>query len=213
MSTEVQIAGSRPVVAATRVVLWAFVGIALLAAAASLVVGIVGLVHTTTTGLSNLTLVNDTKAAIVDGADPRYPVHIVTSQFPSATVVVSGLPGAIRAAVIVAAVATTLTEVTLCLTIALLAWRMLRRRPFRRSLSLSVSLAGLILVIGGLLSQGATAIAGSATALQLNGGGEGRWPIAGRFDPTWIVFGIVLVLVGLAFEYGERLQRETDGLV
>ena len=45
------------------------------------------------------------------------------------------------------------------------------------------------------------------------GSRRGLWPLAGRFDLTFLGVGLVLLLVGLAFEYGERLQRDTEGLV
>jgi len=42
---------------------------------------------------------------------------------------------------------------------------------------------------------------------------DGFWPIQAAVDggPIWI--GVVMMLIGLAFEYGERLQRDTAGLV
>jgi len=213
MSEAVQIAGPRGLVATTKVLLWIFLAVAAAGALYSLITGVIGLVHTLSTGLINLTLVAETKAAIFGGTDPRFATHIVAGHFSSADVTVAGLPAGIVATVVVSDVSKTLTEVALCVLVAVLAWRMLRRRPFRRSLSLTVSLAGLILVVGGVLGQGTAAIAGGATAAQLNGGGNGYWPLAGRFDPTLPVVGLVLVLVGLVFEYGTRLQNDTEGLV
>jgi hypothetical protein len=57
------------------------------------------------------------------------------------------------------------------------------------------------------------ALAGGLAASEINGHDHGYWPLAGTFDPTLVVFGVVLLLVGLAFEYGARLQKETEGLV
>ena len=50
---------------------------------------------------------------------------------------------------------------------------------------------------------------------QLNGNstGDGFWPMIGTVDGAPFGIGICLLLVGLAFEYGERLQRDTEGLV
>jgi hypothetical protein len=51
-------------------------------------------------------------------------------------------------------------------------------------------------------------------ANDLNGDSiDGFWPVAGRFDPSFLGPAFALLLVGLAFEFGERLQRETEGLV
>ena len=49
---------------------------------------------------------------------------------------------------------------------------------------------------------------------ELDGAGrDGIWPVTGSIDFTFVSFGVVLMLVGLAFEYGERLQLDTEGLV
>lgn len=107
-----------------------------------------------------------------------------------------------------------LTQAALCAAVAVLAWRVPRRNPFRRSVSLAVTCAGAILLVGGMISQAANSIATGLAASELNvSGSRGFWPLAGRFDPTFLVIGVVLLLVGLAFEYGERLVRDTDGLV
>ncbi|HEX3680319.1 MAG TPA: hypothetical protein VHU90_11410 [Galbitalea sp.] len=82
-----------------------------------------------------------------------------------------------------------------------------------RGLSTMVVSLVTIAAIATVLSQAGVALASGAAAKELNGGGNGFWPLAGRFDPTLAIFGIVLLLVGLAFEYGTRLQKETEGLV
>lgn len=42
---------------------------------------------------------------------------------------------------------------------------------------------------------------------------QGFWPLIGSMDGTPLGIGVGLLLVGLAFEYGEGLQRDTEGLV
>lgn len=213
MSSPAVIAGSRPAVAVKRVALWIVFVAALAAGVAAVAFGIAGMVQSLSTGLSTVVLLPSRGAQIFNVNDKYGTVHIVNGQFSYSSVVVRGLPGSIVAYIVVAAVATILTEFALCAVIATLAWRMLNHRPFRRSMTLSVGAAGVILIVGGLLSQAATSLAGSATASVLNRNDHTFWPVAGRFDPTWIVFGVVLLLVALAFEYGERLQSDSDGLV
>jgi len=41
----------------------------------------------------------------------------------------------------------------------------------------------------------------------------GFWPMAFSGDLSPIGFGLALLIVASAFEYGERLTRQTDGLV
>ena len=211
MSQTLSLVGSRPQIATKRATLWIVLIAALGGAVASIVYGVVGLVQTLGSGESHLVMVANKGGQLFNYNEGN--VHILHGHFTYATVVVTGLPGSVVTYIVVAAVATILTEVALCGAVAVLAWRMLQHRPFRRSLTRTVGFAGLVLAIGGLLSQGATSLAGSTTASLLNRNDHTFWPVAGRFDPTWIVFGVVLLIVALAFEYGERLQNETDGLV
>ena len=72
------------------------------------------------------------------------------------------------------------------------------------------------MLIGGLLSAGLAVFSSWLIAEQLNAasdGLDGFWPISAAVDPTFIVLGIGLMFVGLAFDYAERLQRDTAGLV
>ncbi|HEX4444447.1 MAG TPA: hypothetical protein VHZ81_12805 [Galbitalea sp.] len=213
MSQTLPLAGSRSAITTKRVILWAALLAALASGLASLAFGTAGLAQTLDTGLSHVVMVTGKGGQLFNYNDTQSNAHIVSGHYSYATVVVTGLPGSVTAYVLIASIATMLTKVALCLTIALLAWRMLHQRPFRRSLTKSVGIAGTILAVGGLLSQGATALAGRATATLLNQNDHSFWPVAGRFDPTWIVFGVVLLLVALAFEYGERLQNDSEGLV
>ena len=137
----------------------------------------------------------------------------LTGYFASADVDVSGLSGQVIGFGLAAGIATGLTEVALCALIAILTWRLLRRGLFRRALANTVGAAGTVLATGSLVSQACIALAAAQATSEINGPGKGYWPIEATFDPTIPVFGIVLILVGIAFEYGARLQKETEGLV
>jgi hypothetical protein len=210
MADKTLIAGSRTTVTLARGILWGFFGIALIVGILSLIGGAVSISQHLASGYTQLTLVADKPlpAAVSHGG-----ALFVHGLYASASVKVHGLSGGIVALETSAEIAIVLVEASLSALVALLAWRLLRGGLFRRSISLAVTAAGVILTIGGLVSQAGVALAGGAAASELNGGGNGFWPLAGRFDPTLTVFGIVLLLVGLAFEYGERLQKETEGLV
>jgi hypothetical protein len=137
----------------------------------------------------------------------------LTGTFATANVDVTGLSGQAVGFSLAAAIANALTELALCALIAILAWRLLRRGFFRRALSNAVAAAGTVLAGGSIVSQACIALGTSQAALDINGPGKGYWPLEASFDPTIPVFGIVLILVGLAFEYGTRLQKDTEGLV
>jgi hypothetical protein len=212
MSQVAPLTGSRPLVVTKRAVLWVAFIAALAAAVAALVFGTVGLTRSLSSSVSTVNLVTSSGGAIFKYND-KYNLHYTPTGTIAFTLRAARLPQNIAAWVITGTVATILTEMALCLVIALLAWRMLNHRPFRRSFSRSVLAAGVILAVGGLIAQGAEALAGSETAAIVNRDNFTLWPVAGHFDPTWIVFGVVLMLVALAFEYGERLQNDSDGLV
>jgi hypothetical protein len=211
MADTTLVAGPRPIVAVARVILWAFFGIALAVGLACLISGGIAIGQHLASGYTQLTLVAD--KPLPKQLHPAPLFSEINGSYPTATLQARGLSGTIVALVTTAAIATVLIQVSLSALIALLSWRLLRGGLFRRSISRAVSAAGVILAVGGMISQAGVAIAAGAAASELNGGGNGFWPLAGRFDPTLTVFGIVLLLVGLAFEYGTRLQNETEGLV
>lgn len=210
MSEVSQIAGRPSTVRLARISLWLFLIVAGVVGVITLVEGTLSLIASLTSGHIDLTLVADKH--IPHGTDPG-SAHIVSGSFASADLVLSNVSTHAMVFFIVATVAGTLTPVALCACIVLLAWRILRQRMFRRSFATTISTMGVIVTIGGLISQLALAIAAGTVATDLDGGVDGYWPIAGHFDPTFFAVGIVILLVGAAFEYGGRLQTETDGLV
>lgn len=212
MSQTDQLAGPGWIVAAARVVVWAFLVLALVAGLFTLVFGLGAVATSLAAGTTPLTLVLD--HPLPAGTD-RGPATLVSGTYDSASVVVSGLSSGTVVLATIAHVAGVLAQAAIAASVALLAWRLLRGRAFRRSLSLTVTLTGALLLVGGLVSDGLSVLAAWMTADQLNGSAtlDGFWPILGMVDGTPLGIAICLLLVGLAFEYGERLQRDTEGLV
>ena len=211
MADTTLVAGPRPIVAVARVILWAFFGIAMAVGLACLISGGFAIGQHLASGYTQLTLVAN--KPLPKQLHPAALFPVINGSYPTATLQARGLSAMVVILVTIAAIATVLIQVSLSALIALLSWRLLRGGLFRRSIARAVSAAGLILAIGGVISQAGVALASGAAAKELNGGGNGFWPLAGRFDPTLAIFGIVLLLVGLSFEYGARLQKETEGLV
>lgn len=211
MSFGVQ-ADTRPkTTRAVRGLLWVFLVGAAVIAAIIVVVGTIATTHTLTSGQVPLNLV--ALHPLAPATDPG-TAKIVSGEYETASVFVSHLTAGTVALAVTASIANTLTQAAVAVLVAILAWRVLRRRMFRRSLSYAATFAGGILLIGGLIAQGAGGLATGVAASEINGGtGRGLWPMAGRFDLTFLGVGLALLLVGLAFEYGERLQRDTEGLV
>ena len=204
------ITGSRTLVGFSRAILWLFF-------ACSIVVGLFTVVGTSVQMSTDLASGHIPLTLVAEKALPAAAKSCegctLTGAFSTADITATGLSRQVVGLAVAGAVATALTEVALSSLIAILAWRLLRRGFFRRALSNTMSAAGAVLTIGGLISQAGVALAGGLAASEINGHGKGYWPLAGRFDPTLVVFGIVLLLVALAFEYGARLQKEAEGLV
>jgi len=197
--------------ATVRVVVWFFFGVAVLVGILTLVFGSIEIISALASGHTQLTLVAE---HALPAAAHGGKATIVSGGYESAAVTITGAAAGVVVIATISSIATVLTKVALASVIAVMAWRILRGSPFRRSVALAVTIGGAVLLIGGILAEVSPALGNALAATELNGSGRfGFWPLAGRFDPTTIVIGVVLLLVGLAFEYGERLQRDTEGLV
>ena len=212
MSQTDQLAGKGAVVAVGRIVVWTFFVFACVAGLFTLVFGIAGAITSLAADSTPLTLALDHP---LPAAADRGSATIVSGGYDLASIHVSGLDAGTVVLATVARIAGIITQAAIAASVALLAWRLLRGRTFRRSLSLTITLTGALLLIGGLVSGGVGLLASWMAADQLNGRstGDGFWPMIGTVDGTPLGIGICLLLVGLAFEYGERLQRDTEGLV
>jgi hypothetical protein len=213
MSPTDQLAGRGFAARTVRTSVWLCFAVAILVGGITLVVGVTEIGSGLVNNRTSLTLVGDWRlpaAAEASSSSSR----IIDGSFATAHVMVADLPFGISVLAAASALVDVLTRVAIAALIALLCWRLLRGVVFARSLSLVAALAGGALLIGGVFTQGFGSLAAAMAAADLNGqGGRGFWPLAGRLDFTMIVTGLILLLVGLAFEYGERLQRDTAGLV
>jgi hypothetical protein len=211
MSTPVQIAGRPLTVRLARVALWLVLLGSAIIAVVTVVDGISGIVSDLHSGITTLTLVAGKalpKAA--DGAS----THVVHGSYDNATVGLSHAPATVATLGVISAIGQLLAHTALAAAVGLVSWRVLRPRMFRRSLSIQFTLVGVLVFIGGVLWQIGAMFAGGLAAVALNGSDlRGFWPLAGRLDPTYIVVGFAFVTIGLAFEYGGRLQKDAEGLV
>ena len=212
MSQTDQLAGKGVVVVVGRIVVWTFFVFACVAGLFTLAFGLAGAITSLAADSTPLALALD--HALPAAAD-RGSATIISGGYDSASILISGLDSGTVVLATVARIASVLTQAAIAASVALLAWRLLRGRTFRRSLSLTITLTGALRLIGGLVSGGVGVLASWMAADQLNGNSAGDrfWPIIGTVDGTPLGIGVCLLLVGLAFEYGERLQRDTDGLV
>jgi hypothetical protein len=141
---------------------------------------------------------------------------LVAGHYAIADVLVAGLPSGVIALHLFGTVTNAVMALVLAATLAMISWRLLRSTPFARRLSATVSAAGGLFMVGSLASAGVGVMAAWLTADDLNtpaADGAGLWPMVATVDPTLIALGFGMLVVGLAFEYGEHLHRDTVGLV
>ncbi|MFT7767086.1 hypothetical protein [Clavibacter tessellarius] len=136
--------------------------------------------------------------------------------YRTADVAVGELSGGIVAMHVVRIALDASVGLALAGTVAILARRLLRPDPLARRVSLVVTLAGGTVMIAALLSLGVGTGVAWLVGGELNDpldGLEGFWPVVAEVDLSTIALGFALMIVGLVVEHGERLQRDTRGLV
>ena len=205
------------VAASSRATVWVVFVASVLGGLVTLGLGTASIVTSAVAGRITLALATlGTLPAEADAGTAR----LVTGQYESAQVTVENLTPGTLASYLSGQAIGVLTQVAVAAALAVLCWSLLRPAPFRRSLSGVVVSAGAVVLIGGMLQLGLSTLSSWRVADQLNGsdtgpgtGDLGFWPIMTSVDATFVGVGVALLLVGLAFEYGERLQRDTAGLV
>ena len=205
------------VAASSRAIVWVVFVASVLGGLVTLGLGTASIVTSAAAGRITLALTTlGTLPAEADAGTAR----LVTGQYESAQVTVENLtPGTLATSLSGQAIGV-LTQVAVAAALAVLCWSLLRPTPFRRSLSGVVVSAGAVVLIGGVLQLGLSTLSSWMVADQLNGSDTGPgtvdpgfWPMMASVDATFLGVGLALLLAGLAFEYGERLQRDTAGLV
>jgi len=195
-----------------RIAMWWILAGSIVYAVIVLVSGITRLVHQLSTRTWSGSLIVDD--ALPDSADGG-TAALLRGRYESATVTLGDLSDGAFALLTTGLVFSIITTATVACAFVYLSWRLLRSKPFKKSLSIAFITAGGALLIGTVLSLGFDALGKMIAVTELLGEDklEGFWPVAVQGDLGAIGFGLALLIVACAFEYGERLSRETDGLV
>lgn len=109
-----------------------------------------------------------------------------------------------------------LATMIVCASLWWLGLSLIRQRTFRRSMAPMLGTAAIGLVVAGLLGPlfGALGRAQVVEQLSASGADTGAFrTFLYSADLAPVGWGIALALVATAFEVGQRLQRETEGLV
>lgn len=211
--SESDIHGTNAAARTTRGIVWLVLAASILAMLGILAFGAASIVGGVIDG--SITTRLDTAQPLPTSADSG-TATLVDGTFDGAFVTVTDVSTATMVVDTIASVAGLLTQLAVAGALALLCWSLLNTKPFRRRLSLTVTLAGGTVLIGGIISAGLAVFSSWLIAEQLNAasdGLDGFWPISASVDPTFIALGLGLMLVGLAFGHAENLQRDTAGLV
>lgn len=107
-----------------------------------------------------------------------------------------------------------LATIIVCMTLWWLGFSLIRQSAFRKSMPVVLASSALGLIVAGMIAPLLGGIArAQAVELLPASASDMFWTFLVRFDPSPIGWGIALALIAAAFEVGQRLQRETEGLV
>lgn len=151
--------------------------------------------------------------------------QVSEARYESAALTVTGLPTSVRWPFAAQSAVTALAVVGVSLALLWLALRVLRNRPFGRSMTAALVASAVLIIVGGTASQ-LLGAAGNAAVVHhlgtdITGGAdtarpegyEGLMAYALDLSLAPIGVGMALAVVALAFQIGARLQRDTEGLV
>ena len=140
--------------------------------------------------------------------------RLVDGSFDTAEVTVTGLSALPRFLLTLEGATAVATTLLVSATVAYFCWGVLRRRPFSRPVFALVALVGYALLLGTILGQGFGGLGRMIAAGELNGTGvDGFWPLATQVDLGPAGTGLVLLVAAAAISIGQRMQRDTDGLI
>jgi hypothetical protein len=173
---------------------------------------VTGLVQQLSTGTMQVTLLpySPVPESVFAGG-----VGVESAVYTEAEVVTRGLSSTVVGLYIAGHALGAATGVIVALALAFMGWRLLKGDPFRRSVvwsSLTAAVALITLPLVGLLL---TTIANTIALTELVGtkAGTDGLPFRGELELTPVLVGIGLAVVLGVFEYGQKLEADTKGLV
>lgn len=148
---------------------------------------------------------------------------IVEAHYDSVTLVIDGLPAGVRWLMVSETAVQSLLSIGLCVIVFILGMALLDRRPFARSATIAIFSAAILVMVTGMLAPFLGSIADAETVRFLGDaviGHSASDPAAETLrafsmilDPAPLGWGFALAIVASAFQLGQRMQRDTQGLV
>jgi len=206
---------TKPASSTDRVVLWTVFALTAATTAVAVVLGMISAIV--------VFVERSYSASLVVGSIEKLPPQAmdgnvdVTGRYDTALVEVAGLQDDTSLLVLVSALVWVLIWGIVFGSVAYLAWQLLKRKPFAAPLTAAIMKAGSALAAGSISAQLLSGFAQWHVIGEMTGNAPVDspwfWALEIPIDFAPIGAGILLLLVGLAFRHGERLQRDTDGLV
>jgi len=193
----------------------ALAGLVALGAAVGGVLSVVQALRDDPLTISGFELVNARAPEVTEPAE-----QVTAAWYDSATLSVANLPDSARWLFAGHSAVMALSVVGVSLALLWLALRVLRTRPFGRSVTAALVTSALLIIIGGTAAQLLEAAGRAAVVDHLGpavtggaGSGESLLAFGLSVDLAPISVGMALAVVALAFQIGARMQRDTEGLV
>ncbi|MDT0158810.1 hypothetical protein Q9R19_14360 [Microbacterium sp. ARD32] len=139
---------------------------------------------------------------------------LASAEFTEASASFTQLDAGIRWLLVGETMLPALSTVLVCATLWWLGFSLIRQRAFRKSMVPVLATAGLGLIIAGMVGPllGGIARAEAVKALPAPVS-DPFWTFLVQLDLSPIGWGIALALVAAAFEVGQRMQKDMEGLV
>lgn len=141
---------------------------------------------------------------------------IAAAEYTQSVVSFETLDAGIRWLLLAESALPALATVIVCMSLWWLGLSLIRQRAFRRSMAPVLGTAAIALVVAGMIGPLLGAIGRAEAVEHLASSGIDTaqfWTFLYEMHAAPIGWGIALALVASAFEVGQRLQRETEGLV
>lgn len=169
---------------------------------------LVGLASNSPTTVSGMT-VQDASADRVAEASTL----ITSAQYENVAITVESLPAEARGYLMAAAILSSLLVIGICSVVAWLCVRVFVGRPFVHSATWGIGAAAVLVILAGLGTPFLTGLAHAEIVESLDLEAAGLPLFMVDIDMAPLGWGLALAVVAGAFELGQRLQRDTEGLV
>jgi hypothetical protein len=135
------------------------------------------------------------------------------AQYDTVTITAESLSLSPRLLLAIADALAIVGPIAVCAAVAWLCVRLFIGRPFGTAATWGIGAAAIAVMLGGLLSQAVRANGFSEVSQELGLASAGIPTFEMSIDLAPLGWGFALAVVAGAFEIGQRLQRETEGLV